>query len=144
MNLIQLRISFANAWRSWNSSGKTFPCCERLPWVMPAGWHTRKDQLWSSRNKAVNPTSKQTAAASWSWGAKSKMDPTAAQKKRLLGSTSRGQQKTGTFLDQGTKPQRIFLVHSLPLCHFKQLWNNAGVWCNTSPHSSHVWRQSLS
>lgn len=57
MNLIQLRISFANAWRSRNSSGKTFPGFERLPWVTPAGltYQERPARLWSGTNKAMKP-----------------------------------------------------------------------------------------
>lgn len=57
MNLIQLRISFANAWRSWNSSGKTFPRFARLLWVTPAGLTHRE----RPGNKALSSTSNPAA-----------------------------------------------------------------------------------
>lgn len=82
MNLIQLRISFANARRSWNSSGKTFPLLKGSRESRLQVWHTRKDQLRSSMSKAVNPTLMQAAASYQTRGVNSKMDPAAAQKKK--------------------------------------------------------------
>lgn len=144
MNLIQLRISFANAWRSWNSFGKTFPCCERLPWVMPAGWHTRKDQLWSSRNKAVNPTSKQTTAASCSWRFNSKMDLTAAQKKDF--SVPQVVVNIKLALSQAkVRNHGEFSLFTVPHCAILNSFGTKQVFDETPVHvAATSWRQSLS